>query len=155
MMLIRQATPEDAPALALMRWNLRMHDQPVDPATYPEFEAYFSQFIRDALASGRWVVWVAEDDDQVIAQVYVQIIEKVPRPGALHRNFGYVTNVYAHPAYRNQGVGGRLMRHVIEWAKAEPLEYIILWPSPLSVSFYQRMGFEYPTDALQLILQDE
>ena len=46
------------------------------------------------------------------------------------------------------------MAHVIDWAKAQQLEFVILWPSERSVSYYQRMGFAYPTDAMELLLED-
>ena len=154
-MEIRQANLKDAQALARMRWNLRMHDSPVDPDVYAEFEAVFTEFLNDALTNGRWLIWVAEQDGAVIAQIYVQIIRKVPRPGALYQCFGYITNVYALPDYRNQGIGSQLMEHVLAWAKAQELEFVILWPSERSVPYYERLGFERPDDVLLLTLEDE
>jgi len=131
-----------------------MHDQPIDPAVYPDYEARFLAFLSDALASGRWTIWLVEHEGRIAAHAYVQIIEKVPRPGALDQCFGYVTNVYALPEARNQGVGSRLLAHVIDWAKGQQLEFLILWPSERSVPLYQRIGFAAPADALELILEE-
>ena len=153
-MIIREATAQDVSVLARMRWNLRMDDAPPDDR-YPEYEARFSQFLTDALASGRWMAWVIEQEGEILAHIYLQLIEKVPRPGALDQYFGYVTNVYTLPEYRNQGLGAQLMNHVIAWAKARQLEFLILWPSERSIPYYQRAGFEHPREMLELILNDE
>jgi len=152
--IIREATAQDVSVLARMRWNLRMDDAPPDDR-YPEYEARFSQFLTDALESGLWMAWVIEQEGEILAHIYLQLIEKVPRPGALDQHFGYVTNVYTRPDSRNQGLGAQLMNHVIEWAKTRQLEFMILWPSDRSAPFYQRAGFEHPHDTLELILNDD
>jgi len=153
-MLIREARSEDTLILARLRWDFRTNGAAVDAGGYAEFEARFHQFFEDALAGGRWKVWVIEQDKVLIAQLYLQLIEKVPRPGHLDQQFGYITNVYMRPEYRNQGLGSRLIEHVIAWAKAQELEFIILWPSERSVPYYQREGFVYPHDAMELYLSD-
>ncbi|MCP6725838.1 GNAT family N-acetyltransferase, partial [Klebsiella pneumoniae] len=64
-------------------------------------------------------------------------------------------NVYTRPEYRNRGFGSQLMEQVIAWAKAQQLEFLMLWPSDRSVPYYQRLGFDSPDEALELILVDE
>ena len=62
--------------------------------------------------------------------------------------FGYVTNVYTRPAYRNQGIGTQLMSNVTAWAKQQNFENLIVWPSERSVPFYGRAGFVEDVEAL-------
>jgi GNAT superfamily N-acetyltransferase len=154
-MNIRPATVDDTTALARMRWDLRTEDGAIDTgASYAEFEARFTEFLADALASGRWAVWLSEQEGSIVAHIYAQMVEKVPRPGHLHPYYGYITNVYTRAEYRNQGIGSRLLRHVIEWAQAQQLEFMVLWRSEDSLPYYQRLGFEQPQDVLQLTLSE-
>lgn len=64
-----------------------------------------------------------------------------------------MTSVYALPEVRNQGIGSLLLRRVIEWAKEQRLELLLLWPSERSVPFYERAGFVRSPDALELHLE--
>ena len=64
--------------------------------SYAEFASGFAEFVRGALADGRWVIWVAELDGRLVAQIYVQVVGMVPRPGRFARRWG--------------SLGGRLRR---------------------------------------------
>lgn len=154
-MIYRLATPADVDTLARLRWDFRT-EYTADPPPIPweQFLEAMRVFLREAFGSGMWAVWVAEDEGQIVAQAFIQRIRKVPRPAALERYFGYVTNVYTRPAYRNQGVGAVLMRHVQDWAKQEQLEMLVLWPSEKAVPFYRRAGFIHPTEAMEFPIED-
>jgi GNAT superfamily N-acetyltransferase len=154
-MIIREATLQDAPALARMRWDFTAEDDFIHPnATHEEYERHFTQFLDMAISSGRWSIWVVEDAGQLVSHIFMQVIEKVPRPGRQERRFGWVTNVYTIPEYRNRGVGSQLMAQVEAWSKAQNLELMLVWPTQQSVPYYQRAGFEYAIQVLQNPLDD-
>lgn len=148
-MNFRIALPADIPTLVAMRWAFRTESPHAAPAyTLEEFTAACTAFLQRVLSSGFWVVWLAEEDGQIISHLFIQIIEKMPNPRTLNPRYGYVTNVYTRPAYRNQGVGAQLMRQAQTWAEEQGLEMLVLWPSRLSVPFYRRAGFSNSTDML-------
>jgi GNAT superfamily N-acetyltransferase len=64
-----------------------------------------------------------------------------------------MTNVYTRPDYRGQGIGRKLLAHVVEWARAENLELLLVWPSDESVGFFDRAGFQQIADGMQLELR--
>jgi GNAT superfamily N-acetyltransferase len=146
---IRQATVADAEQLARLRWADSTEDGTVPAQSAAAFCAAFAGFVRRALAAGAWTVWVAEADGRLLAHVYVQAVEKVPRPDRPAARWGYATAVYTVPEARNQGIGSRLLRRVIAWAAADGLELLLLWPSERSVPFYERAGFGRSPDALE------
>jgi hypothetical protein len=41
------------------------------------------------------------------------------------------------------------MTHVLQWAKEQELESLIVWPSEASVGFYARAGFRGSLDMLE------
>jgi GNAT superfamily N-acetyltransferase len=153
---IRKATAADTAELARLRWDHCAEEGETAGHDLAAFMAEFGAFLPAALRSRRWTVWVAEVDGSLVAHVYVQPITKVPRPGRPERSaersarWGYVSAVYAAPHVRNRGVGSALLRRVIEWAREEPLQLLLLWPSDRSVPFYARAGFLPSPEALEL-----
>ncbi|WP_338080684.1 GNAT family N-acetyltransferase [Cohnella luojiensis] len=50
---------------------------------------------------------VAETNGVIASRIYIQLIDKVPRPGRVTYPFAYMTNVYTDPDYRSRGIGVR------------------------------------------------
>jgi GNAT superfamily N-acetyltransferase len=151
---IRLASAADADELARLRWDFSPDEIAASGQIFDEFRDGFRGFAAPALASGNWAVWVAEERQRLRANIWVEIIPKVPRPGRFGARWGYVTNVYTEPDLRGQGVGTRLLESVIAWAREERLEILIVWPSEESIRFYERAGFHLSPDALELHLDD-
>ncbi len=154
-MNFRLAVEEDLPQLAELRWDFRTELRP--PAGVIPLKTVLPRdvfipaclkFLQHGLASGNWAFWIAEDAGQIISQVCIQIIAKIPRPIELNPRMGYITNVYTRPAYRNQGIGARLMKLSSDWARREGLESLVLWPAKGREAFYERAGFN-PSHALE------
>ena len=146
----RLATETDLPALAEMRWTWRAEeaeeDDPQPVVNKGEFLDVCTTFLKQGLADGSWVYWVAEAEGELVSQIFVRRVRKVPKPDRLHDEYGYVTNVYTGPSYRNQGIGSELMRHVLAWAKAQDLEFLVVWPGEESIRFYKRAGFAFDAE---------
>lgn len=149
---LRLATLDDAAELARLRWDFSPDEVAAGRQSFDEFCRGFARFLERALASGNWAVWVAEQEGRLVANIWVQVIHKVPRPGRFggHNRYGYVTNVYTEPALRGQGIGARLLARVVQWAREQELEFLVVWPSEESVRFYERGGFRASPDALEL-----
>jgi GNAT superfamily N-acetyltransferase len=154
-MIYRLADETDFPRLARLRWDFHTERHAPRPGiTLEIFLPACQEFLLKAQAAGNWSFWVAEQDGQIIANAFVQSILKVPYPGRLDPEFGYVTNVYTCPKYRDQGIGAELIRLIKEWGLEQRLEMLVLWPSRRSLTFYQRAGFLPSDEALELDLYD-
>lgn len=53
----------------------------------------------------------------------------------------WLASVFVAPAYRNQGIGSRLVTHVMQQVKAAGIARLYLF-TPDRVSFYQRLGWQ-------------
>lgn len=152
----RLAREDDLPALAENRWRMRVEEdgEPlgVDPAA---FRRHCEAFLGEALRSGRWALWVAEAEGRLVANAFVQVVPKVPRPGRFDDAIGYVTNVFVDPAQRGRGVGAELVSHVLAWARARDLELLIVWPSERSRALYARAGFRAESEVMEQVLRPE
>jgi GNAT superfamily N-acetyltransferase len=154
-MIFRLAVEADLPGLAQMRWDFRSEYKPPDAMSEAEFLPGCLDFLRLSLANGRWAFWIAEDERQIVAQAFLEVVTKVPDLHNFERGFGYITNVYTRPQYRNQGIGAQLMEHVRAWGLEHRLEMLILWPSSRAVPFYTRAGYHPVEEALELHLLDD
>jgi GNAT superfamily N-acetyltransferase len=152
----RMAGPDDLAQLTEMRWEFRSEYRPVPEEVSREkfFETCLA-FLQEAFASGRWYCWIAEVDDQILAHVFLQRIAKIPIPTHFKSEFGWVTNVYTRPEWRNQNIGAELMQLVEEWAQEEDLQMLVLWPSKRAVPFYERAGFHADTAEMEFRIRDD
>ncbi|MFD2614986.1 GNAT family N-acetyltransferase [Paenibacillus gansuensis] len=150
MTTIRLATLDDIEELVQMRWDYTLEEQLLTTASFAEFHDTCSTFLRKAMESGDWHIWVADIGNRIVSHMYLQFIHKVPRPGkSPDPRFGYVTNVYTRPTFRGQGIGTKIHIALETWSKENEVEFLILWPSSHSVEFYERNGFVRSEEALE------
>ena len=154
-MNFRQATVDDIPALAAARWAFRLEGGETPIETEPSFLRRYDAFVRKALESGQWTYWVAEEvDGELVGHMAVCVVESIPRPSRLTDQWGYLTDCFTRPSFRNRGVGAELLRHVARWARSRDLEMLVVWPSDDSQSFYARAGFTRDDEMRMLHLRE-
>ncbi|WP_079508586.1 GNAT family N-acetyltransferase [Mesobacillus jeotgali] len=147
----RLANKQDIKQLIKMRWDFTLEDYPkmAEGVAYHSFETECEEFLESSLDSGRWFIWVAEEREEIISHIYIELIHKVPRPGRVTDPFAYMTNVYTKPEYRGKSVGSRLISTVNSWAEENQFEFIIVWPSETSIEFYGRNGYSPCTEPME------
>jgi GrpB-like predicted nucleotidyltransferase (UPF0157 family)/GNAT superfamily N-acetyltransferase len=145
----RVAEKADLPALARLRWGLKTDDrQAPEGEDFARFrDAFLRRECEDRVA-GEAVHWMAVADGAPVAAMSVVVVKKLASPGGAGGRWGYLTNCYVAPAHRNSGVGGGLLNAIQRWAKAEALEFLIVWPNERADAFYRRNGFAAPDDIL-------
>ncbi len=50
-------------------------------------------------------------------------------------------NVFTEPAWRRRGLAELLMRHILDWARQERLDRLVLHASDDGRPLYERLGF--------------
>jgi len=140
----RAATLDDVPKLAAARWAFRTEgDGEVPIEVEQAFARRYENFVRDALQSRRWTYWIAETaDGELVSHMAVCVVQSIPRPSRETDQWGYLTDCYTRPPFRNRGVGRDLLAHVTAWAESQDLEMLVVWPSDESERFYARAGFD-------------
>jgi ribosomal protein S18 acetylase RimI-like enzyme len=153
---VRPATAADAAALARLRWEFRAgREAPAE--TEDAFLDRCARWMRRELEAGApWRAWVAVPGkpdpsgpgDRIVGQIWLQVMQKLPNPVGERDRHGYLSNLYVQPGSRG-GAGAHLVRTVLEWATANGLDRVVLWPSPLSVTLYERNGFTRAGDVME------
>ncbi|RNC97630.1 GNAT family N-acetyltransferase [Lysinibacillus halotolerans] len=149
-MNIRLAETKDIDQLIKMRWDFTIeHDESKKNASFEDFEKECHAFLEDAIQNDRWFIWVAEENGKVASHIYIEVIQKVPRPGRVTHPFAYMTNVYTIPEYRNKGVGSKLLRSINNWVKENGYEFVIVWPSDEAIHYYEKNGYVHCKEPME------
>ena len=118
-------------------WNEENAGAPIDD---PGFEARF----RDWWAAERptRTFFLVRVDEIPVGMANIKRYDRMPAAGRSSAGrWGYVGNVFVLAEHRNARLGQALMDALIAWAAEEGLVHLRLAPSPLSRSFYERLGF--------------
>jgi len=117
----------------------------------PALEKVTLLYLREAVPVGEYFAWLAsphEDRSTIVAGAGVQIRRVLPFPPMgstvtriAHGRQAIVLNVYTEPAWRRRGVAKLLMGHVIDWARAEQLDSLVLHASDDGRALYEKLGF--------------
>ena len=88
------------------------------------------------------MVYVARDDEDIIACAFLLIVEKPMSPSFITGKTGTVLNVYTKPEYRNKGYAKKLMTMMLEDATAQDVSVIELKSTEDGYLLYKSVGFE-------------
>jgi GNAT superfamily N-acetyltransferase len=147
MITIRDATADDVPALAELRWEFRAGREPA-VEDHDVFVERCAAWIYAHLAPrGAWRAWVADDSGRIVGHVWLQPIDKIPNPVGGRERHAYLSNLYVKPVARG-GIGTRLLETALDWACANGVDSVLLWPTPRSRTLYARHGFAATGDFL-------
>lgn len=155
MVTVRAATSADATELARLRYEFRAAERPVVESR-ETFLDRCTSWMRERLSPGSaWHCLVAERDGKTIGHVWLEVVDKVPNPGANEpQRHVYLTNLYVRPDARG-GPGSALVEAALAWCRERRADTVILWPSEKSRTLYARYGFTQSSAILALSLKDE
>ena len=88
------------------------------------------------------MVYVARDDEDIIACAFLLIVEKPMSPSFITGKTGTALNVYTKPEYRNKGYAKKLMTMMLEDATAQDVSVIELKSTEDGYLLYKSVGFE-------------
>ncbi|HNM78452.1 MAG TPA: GNAT family N-acetyltransferase [Tepidiformaceae bacterium] len=151
-MHIRSATPADAERLAALRYDFRATMNQAIEEREGFIERCSAWMAERLQPGGPWHCWVAEQDQIVVGQLWLQLIEKVPNPAPELEQHAYITNVYVDPSARAAGTGQRLLDAALGFCREQRVDSVILWPTERSRTLYARNGFAAPADMLEAVL---
>jgi GNAT superfamily N-acetyltransferase len=155
-MNIRLAAESDIESLIKMRLDFTLEHNTALSITENIYEEYYreiKEFLVEAISSDKWFMWVAEEDELIVSHIFLELINKVPRPGRKTNPFVYMTNVYTLPDYRGHGIGSRLLQRIEEWSRQNKFEFIIVWPSDEGIAFYRKNKYAPSTEPMELMLE--
>jgi GNAT superfamily N-acetyltransferase len=141
---IRLATLDDIEALVSLRIQLL-------EANDASFDGGLRAWLRTHLADGSFLAWIAEDAGAVVPASGLTVLDRPPYPGNATGLAGYVTNMYARPAYRRRGLARQLLEVLIAHAYQVGIRRLFLEASREGQPLYEEFGFRL-TRGMELVL---
>jgi ribosomal protein S18 acetylase RimI-like enzyme len=127
---IRPAVRSDLPAF---EWE----------GEYRQYRWMYQRAMQEA-ERGRRMIFVAEATTGVIGQIFVQLyVGKAIRAGV---DSAYFHSFRVRPAFRNRGVGSRLIEEAERAVQALGYERVVIaaaQDNPAALRLYQRLGFRF------------
>ena len=107
-----------------------------------------------ALGNKSYVGWLAlEGNNQVVAGAGVHVKPQLPRisedgTSVVSAALPLVVNVYTEPAWRHKGMARTLMATLMQWARTERFDRLVLHASDAARPLYISLGF-VPTNEMR------
>ena len=149
---IRLASLADIDAIAEHR--ARMFDEmgQVPPDAFEKLRAKSCERLRVFLTRGEYIGWLAiptQSPDIIAGGAGVHLREVLPHPvsrgnqgnGVAEGRHAIIINVFTEPEWRHQGVAMLLLERIVQWARAERLDRLVLHASEAGRPLYERLGF--------------
>ena len=100
------------------------------------------KYIKNNINNDNLIIYIAVDKKKIISSCMLCIFETAPIPSSLDGKVGELLNVYTKKEYRRQGHSSKLIKLLIEDAKAKGISKIILEYTKEGYSLYKSLGFK-------------
>ncbi len=153
-LVIREATPEDAPIISQQRCSMFEDMGIAGRSRLDEMRIEFEDWVSEKLSLGEYRAWFMIDPfGTVVAGAGLWIIEWPPTPVDLSEERGYILNVYTRPEYRRKGIARRLVQTILDFCREHDLHTLALHASKDGRDLYTTLGFQ-PTNEMRFHFPD-
>lgn len=131
---IRTTQPHELPALLDLYKHLNANDPLTDEW---QLQQVWTQLLNDP----KLTCWVVDVDGTLVASCMLVIVPNLTRNA---RSYALIENVVTHAAYRRQGIGKRLLHHVLQFAWSQNCYKVMLLSGTNreeAHQFYEQVGF--------------
>lgn len=109
------------------------------PDNHQEFAILWQKFL---LTNPDKNYWVVIDDYKIVGIAVCHQWKVIPKSKKLNRKYWHLSNFYIGESVRGSGVGKKFLNYILDKAKEEGIEKIIVWAGGESSEFFVKNGFE-------------
>ncbi|HEY6357827.1 MAG TPA: GNAT family N-acetyltransferase [Vicinamibacterales bacterium] len=153
MFLVRSATLADRATIAHHRVAIFIEIDRMGPSRAEVLADATQAYLADAMPLGEYVGWLAAPvatPSRVVAGCGVQVRNVAPFPWRFPKGGeviaagrqALIVNVYTEPEVRRLGLARRLLTTVVDWARTNRVDSLILHATPSGRPLYESLGFE-------------
>jgi GNAT superfamily N-acetyltransferase len=152
---IRLATKSDIELISWHRARMFRDMGELPPDLFDSFRAQSLEALQRMFKEGKYVGWLASPkNEKIVAGAGVQLREVPPHPqpnakGKIDIVSGrqaIIQNVYTEPEWRRRGLAALLIKRIIDWAREQGIESLVLHASDEGRAVYERLGFIATTE---------
>jgi GNAT superfamily N-acetyltransferase len=136
---IRIATLDDVDELVRLRQV--MFDEMDHPAGDPAWRDACGAFLRETMAAGTTVSFVAGDGDRLVSSGTGVTFRRVPGPANPSGRYGYVQSVVTERPWRGLGLARAIVAGLLDWYRQRGIHRVDLHATGDGEPIYQSLGF--------------
>jgi GNAT superfamily N-acetyltransferase len=141
-MLLRRATPDDAPDLVRLR-RVMYDAMEVDHAD-PAWAESCERVLWTELATERMAAFLVEEDGRVVAGGVGMVEQRLPGPRNPTGLHGHVQSMATHPEFRGRGHARAVFGALLAWFDEQGVRNVDLHASKYGEPLYRSFGFSEP-----------
>jgi GNAT superfamily N-acetyltransferase len=112
-------------------------------AVLEQVEKVSREYFGEALLSGAYRGWMAEDGDgSVVGGGGIVVAAWPGYPGEKRAERAWILNMYTEPGARRRGLAKRLVETMIEWCRERGFSAVSLHASDAGRPLYEAVGFQ-------------
>jgi ribosomal protein S18 acetylase RimI-like enzyme len=138
---IRAGSTDDLDAMVEFRLEMFREMGWTDESRLTELAPRYRDYLKQRLAAGDAVFWVAADDGRVIGAVALLWEQVPPTVRNLTGRRAYVFGLYVRSGHRRRGIAKQLAQTAIGFARDSGAEVVALHSSEEGKGLYRRLGF--------------
>lgn len=142
-MEFRRATVEDAELLTELRLEMRRERETVPP---PEdmkaFEKANLDFFKENIASNSYIGIIGFEAGKVVGTGGISLHNHPPSYGVPNGKSACLLNMYTRSQFRGQGVAGKILAALVEYARSAGCCKVYLNASDMGKPIYEKFGFK-------------
>jgi GNAT superfamily N-acetyltransferase len=145
----RKADADDIDELIRLRIDfLRENSKTVRPeGEYRALEGSLRAYFTDALRTGAFVSWVAQEGDEIVGTSGLSFSVMPPQMSNPTGRIAHISNMYTKPSRRRRGICTELLKRAMAEAKSLGYGRIELNATPKGMAVYKKQGFKEQTAA--------
>jgi GNAT superfamily N-acetyltransferase len=158
---IRPAVFTDRPTIARQRVSIFQEIDRISRSQVEVLQDATVAYLADAMPAGQYVGWLATPaatPERVVAGCGLHVRNVAPFPLrfpdgeetiAAGRQ-ALVVNVYTEPEFRRMGLSRRLLTTMLDWARLNRVDSVILHATDAARPLYESLGFQ-PTNEMRFM----
>ena len=99
------------------------------------------RYLRERLAGGLTLGWLAEVDGCAVAGGVIDVLPWIPGYLDPTPRRAYVHNLYTEPSFRRRGIARMLMQTMVAWCREQGFRSVALHASDQGRALYEAMDF--------------
>jgi GNAT superfamily N-acetyltransferase len=154
---IRLATAADLELISWHRAQMFRDMGELPPELFDSFRTQSLETLKRMFDDGTYVGWLGSPKngpERIVAGAGVQLRKVSPHPQPkANREIAIVSglqasiqNVYTEPEWRRRGLAALLIKRIIDWAREQGIESVVLHASQEGRGVYDRLGFVATTE---------
>jgi GNAT superfamily N-acetyltransferase len=151
MIEIRRATIGDLKSLVQFRTALFKEMRLLEGETkIDSFQEACEQYFRQYLPDNKFIAWIAEKNDEIVAASGLVFLQKPPFPENPSGKEAYIMNMFTLPTWRNKGIASELLKRIFDYIQEEGISLISLHTTEIGRGVYEKFGFSLSGTEMKL-----